>query len=77
LINIGAGTLAIDGSIEQAGRINPILAKSGKERRGLPLDLRDLVDEALPFGAQPRTRVILVFVQVSSMKMRCRGSTSP
>ena len=27
--------------------LNPILAKSGKERRGLPLALRDLVDKAL------------------------------
>src|SRR5206468_2396001 len=47
LLDIGVKALAIDRSIEQAGRVNPILAKSGKERRGLPAALRDLVDEAL------------------------------
>ena len=33
------------------------------ESRGLPLALRDLVDEPLSPGAQPRRRVILVLVQ--------------
>ena len=30
-----------------------------------------------PFGAQPRRRVMLVFVQVSSMKTSRLGSMSP
>ena len=46
LLDISAETLAVDGSVEQAGRVNPIVAKSGEEGRGLPLALRDLVDEA-------------------------------
>jgi hypothetical protein len=45
--HIGAKALAVDGTLEQAGRVNPILAKSGEERRRLPVSLRDLVDEAL------------------------------
>ena len=47
LLDIGAKALAVDGTVEQAGRVNPIVAKSGEERRGLPASLRDLVDEAL------------------------------
>jgi hypothetical protein len=46
LLDITAETLAVDGSVEQAGRIDAIVAKSGEERRLLPLALRDLVDEA-------------------------------
>src|SRR6202044_3657861 len=47
LSDIGAEAFAVDGSVEQAGRIDAVIAKSGKERRGLPLALRDLVGEAL------------------------------
>ena len=56
LIDISAETLAVDGSVEQAWRVEAIVAKSGEERRGLPLALRDLVDEALSLrrpAAQP------------------------
>ena len=47
LLDIGAEAFAIDGPVEQARRIDAVIAKSGKERRGFPLALRDLVDEAL------------------------------
>ena len=77
LIDIGAETLAVDGSVKQAGRVDAIVAQGGEERRGLRLALRNLVDEALSFGAQPRSLVMLVFVQVSSMKTRRRGSMRP
>ena len=78
LIDIGAETLAVDGSVKQAGRVDAVVAQGGEERRGPPLALRDLVDEALsPFGAQPRSLVMLVLVQVSSMKTRRRGSMRP
>jgi hypothetical protein len=46
LIDIGAETLAVDGSVKQAGRVDAVVAQGGEERRGLPLALRDLVDEA-------------------------------
>ena len=77
LIDIGAETLAVDGSVKQAGRVDAVVAQGGEERRGLPLALRDLVDEALSLRAQPRSLVMLVFVQVSSMKTRRRGSMCP
>jgi hypothetical protein len=69
LIDIGAETLAIDGAVEQAGRVDAVVARR-RGRSRFPLALRDPVDEALSFGAQPRSLVMLVFVQVSSMKMR-------
>ena len=47
LFDIGVEALAVDGPVEQARRIDAVIAKSGKERRGFPLALRDLVDEAL------------------------------
>jgi hypothetical protein len=79
LIDISAETLAVDGSVEQAGRVDAIVAKSGEERRGLPLALRDLVDEAFSLRRPPRSLVMLVFVfvQVSSTKMKRLGSMSP
>ena len=40
-------------AVEQAGRIDAVIAKSGKERRGFPLALRDLVDEALSLRRNP------------------------
>jgi hypothetical protein len=47
LFDIGAEAFAVDGSVEQAGRINPIAAQSGEECRGLPAAMRDLVHEPL------------------------------
>src|SRR4029077_20479393 len=47
LFDIGVKALAIDGPVEQAGRIDAVVAQSGEESRGLPLALRDLVDEPL------------------------------
>ena len=84
-MDIGAEAFAVDGAVEQAGRIDAVIAKSGKERRGLPLALRDLVDEALSLrrpAAQPGhvglgPRLVLVLVHVSSMKIRRLGSMRP
>ena len=47
LLDIGAEAFAVDRPVEQAGRFDPVIAKSGKERRGFPLALRDLVEKAL------------------------------
>ena len=47
LIDIGAETLAVDGSVKQAGRVDAVVAQGGEESRRLPLALRNLVDEAL------------------------------
>ena len=47
LLDIGAEAFAVDRAVEQAGRVDAVVAQGGEERRGLPLALRDLVDEAL------------------------------
>ena len=78
LIDIGAETLAVDGSVKQAGRVDAVVAQGGEERRGLPLALAETLSaRRSPFGAQPRSLVMLVLVQVSSMKTRRRGSMRP
>ena len=76
LFDIGVEALAVDGPVEQAGRVDAVVAQGGEESRGLPLALRDLVDEALSPWLQPRRRVILAFVQVSSMTTSRLGSMS-
>src|SRR5271169_2622792 len=47
LFDIGVEALAVDGPVEQAGRIDAVVAQGGEESRGLPLAVRDLVDEPL------------------------------
>ena len=77
LLDIGAEAFAVDRPVEQAGRIDAVVAQRGEESRGLPAAMSNLVDDALSFRAQPRSRVMLVFVQVSSMKIRRLGSMRP
>ena len=47
LFDIGVEALAVDRSVEQAGRFDAVVAQRGEEGRGLPLALRNLVDGAL------------------------------
>jgi hypothetical protein len=49
LLDIGAEAFAVNGAVEQAGRIDAVIAQGGKKRRGLPVAMRNLVDEALSF----------------------------
>ena len=78
LFDIGVEALAVDGPVEQAGRVDAVVAQGGEESRGLPFALWDLVDErALPLAPSRRRRVILFLVQVSSMKTSRLGSMSP
>jgi hypothetical protein len=77
LFDIGAEAFAVDGPVEQAGRIDAVVAQRGEESRGLPAAMSNLVDDALSFRAQPRSRVMLVFVQVSSMNTNRLGSMRP
>ena len=53
LFDIGEEAFAIDRAVEQAGRVDAVVAQGGEECRGLPLAMRDLVDEPLALGAQP------------------------
>ena len=85
LFDIGVEALAVDGPVEQAGRIDAVVAQGGEERRGLPLALRDLVDEPLSpwrpaaqaghigLGPEPAPAK----AGVSSMKTSRLGSMSP
>ena len=74
LFDIGVEALAVDGPVEQAGNVDAVVAQGGEESRGLPLALRSLVDEALSWRRAARRPIILVFVQVSSMKTSRLGS---
>ena len=47
LLDIGEKALAVDRTVEHAGRVDAVVAQRGEECRGLPFALRDLVDEAL------------------------------
>src|SRR5271165_63187 len=47
LLDISSEALAVDRAVEQAGRVDPIVAQGGEEGRGLPVAVRDLVDEPL------------------------------
>ncbi len=45
LFDVGQKALAVDGSVEQARRLDAVVAQSGEERRRLPVAVRDLGDE--------------------------------
>ena len=80
LFDVGVEALAVDGPVEQAGqRHDAVVAQGGEESRGVfHFALRDLVGEPLsPLAPSRAGRVILVFVQVSSMKTSRLGSMSP
>ena len=49
LLDIGEKPLAIDGSVEQAGRFDPVVTERREEGRSLPMAVRNLVDETLAF----------------------------
>jgi hypothetical protein len=54
LFAIGAEAFAVDGPVEQAGRVDAVVAQGGEKRRGLPAAMRNLVDEALGLSAPSR-----------------------
>jgi hypothetical protein len=60
LFDIGAEAFAVNGAVEQAGRVDAVVSQGGKKCRGLPAAMRNLSTRRLPFGAQPRSRVMLV-----------------
>ena len=68
LLDIGAKALAVDGTIEQAGRIDPIVAKRGEECRAsssVPCGTLSMRRSG-PSAPSRGSLVMLVFVQVSS-----------
>jgi hypothetical protein len=47
LLDIGAKALAVDRAVEQAGRVEAVVAQRGEEGRGFPMAVRNLGDQAL------------------------------
>ena len=74
---VGEKPLAVDGTVEHAGRVDAVVAQRSQECRRLPMAVRDLGDEPyVGAGATNRRgRVMLVLVQVSSMNTSREGST--
>jgi hypothetical protein len=54
LLDIGAKALAVDRTVEHAGRLDAVVAQRGQEGRGLPFALREGLSRELGSG---RTRV--------------------
>src|SRR6202046_4524304 len=77
LFNIGAEAFAVDGPVEQAGRVDAVVAQGGKESRGLPAAMRNLVDEPLAFRRPAAQAGHVGFVHVSSMNTNRLGSIRP
>src|ERR1700733_7107397 len=77
LLDIGAEAFAVDRAVEQAGRIDAVIAKRARNVAVFHLPCGTLSTRRSPFGAQPRSRVMLVLVHVSSMKIRRLGSMRP
>ena len=66
------------GPSEQAGRIDAVdLQQGGKESRGLPAAMRNLVDEPLAFRPSRAGGSCWFFVHVSSMNTNRLGSIRP
>jgi hypothetical protein len=55
LFDIGEESLAVDGSAEQARRLEAVVAQGGEEGRSFPVAVRNLVDEPLAAG-RPTTK---------------------
>jgi hypothetical protein len=77
LFDIGVEAFAVDEPVDEAGRVDAIVAQRGEESRSLPAAMRNLVDQALALRRPARKRVMLVFVQVSSMNTNRLGSMRP
>ena len=60
----------IDRTIEDAGRHDLVLTQGSHERQGLPMSVGNLGHQCRTPQNQPRNRVMLVLIQVSSKKTR-------
>ena len=63
LFDVGQKALAVDGSVEQARRLDAVVAQSGEERRRLPVAVRDLGDEPSAALRPAVEAVMLVLVR--------------
>ena len=83
LLDIGAEAFAIDWTVDDAGRGQPVAAQSRQEREGPPSAERRFGDEALASGTSAmgarhvglgREPALGPILRVSSMKTSRRGS---
>jgi hypothetical protein len=74
LFDIGVEGLPVDGSVKQAGRVDAVLRKAARQVAVFHLPCGTLSTRRC---TQPRRRVVLVLVQVSSMKMRRVQNRAP
>ena len=77
LLDIGVKALAIDRPSNRQGASMRSLRRAARKVAVFQRPCGTASTRRSPFGAQPRSLVMLVFVQVSSMKMRRLGSMSP
>ena len=75
VFDISLETFAVDGTVEDARRIDASTAQSGHEGQGFPMAVGNLGMEPLAAPAPSRSGDILVFVQVSSKKTRRSGAS--
>lgn len=76
-LDVDAEDVAIHRTVEDPGRINPIVAQRRDEGRGVPVRERCRSWQPLALRAQPRRGAIFVFTQVSSMNTNRFGSILP
>jgi hypothetical protein len=77
LFDIGMEALPLMGPSNRQGASMRSLRKAARKVAVFHLPCGTLSTRRSPLGAQPRRRVILVLVQVSSMKTSRLGSMSP
>ena len=76
LFDIGAEALAVNRSVKDAGRLDPVHPQGAARKVSVRQRPRgDLAIRRRPRAPQPRSGAMLVLTQVSSRKTRRRGST--
>lgn len=67
-LHIGPKAVAVDRSLDESRRIEPVTANCRQESDGLPSTSGNLGRETAPRGAHPHKGAMSALVQVSSMK---------
>src|SRR5207247_3145980 len=74
LFDIESEEFAIDRTVDDPWRADPVVAQRRDEGHGLPMAERRGCLETLPRRPQPRSGAMLVLIQVSSIKIRREAS---
>ena len=73
LLDIDGEGIAIDRAVKHQKSNHAVDPKSAQEGGGVPMTVRHSGQQALPRGLRPRSRAMLVVVQVSSRKTMSRA----